>query len=210
MMRHEDVPIQLVDLPPLSDEHVEPWVYDNIRRADVVWLVSDSGQALDGVELCLRLTDPKHVGLVPAGREVDGEGKPMGWMPKPTFLVVTGMDKPDAAGNLEILRELLEIPFPVFPVSAPTLAGTPELAAATWNQLGRIRIYTKEPGKEVDRTTPFIVPLDSTVEDLARHIHKDLAERLKFAKVWGTGVFDGQQVHAEHTLHDKDVVELHD
>ena len=29
------------------------------------------------------------------------------------------------------------------------------------------------------------------------------------ARVWGTGVFDGQTVTRDHVLHDKDVVELH-
>jgi ribosome-interacting GTPase 1 len=36
-----------------------------------------------------------------------------------------------------------------------------------------------------------------------------LAEKLKSAKCWGTGVYDGQNVHLDHVLHDKDIVELH-
>ncbi|NDK16556.1 MAG: TGS domain-containing protein, partial [Armatimonadetes bacterium] len=35
------------------------------------------------------------------------------------------------------------------------------------------------------------------------------AESLKHARVWGTGVFDGQTVGREHVLHEKDIVELH-
>ena len=45
--------------------------------------------------------------------------------------------------------------------------------------------------------------------DLAALIHRELPEKLKSARVWGTGVFDGQTVPRDHVLHDKDVVELH-
>ena len=39
MMQYEDIAMQLIDMPPLSREHVDPWVYDLVRRADLLWLV---------------------------------------------------------------------------------------------------------------------------------------------------------------------------
>jgi len=39
MMPYEDIAIQLVDMPPLCEEHVEPWVYDVARGGDMAWLV---------------------------------------------------------------------------------------------------------------------------------------------------------------------------
>ena len=45
--------------------------------------------------------------------------------------------------------------------------------------------------------------------DLAREIHRDLEHSLKYAKVWGSGVFEGQTVKRDHELLDSDVVELH-
>ena len=59
MMSFEDSAFQLIDLPPLSDEHVEHWVYDLIRRADMVWLVVESANSIDGLELSRRLLDAK-------------------------------------------------------------------------------------------------------------------------------------------------------
>jgi ribosome-interacting GTPase 1 len=44
---------------------------------------------------------------------------------------------------------------------------------------------------------------------MAQAIHRELAEKLKSARIWGTGVYDGQSVQLTHTLHDRDVVELH-
>ena len=72
-----------------------------------------------------------------------------------------------------------------------------------------LRVYTKVPGKPVDRSRPFTVPIGSTILDLARDIHKDFEQSLKFARIWGSGVFDGQTVKRDHELQDSDVVELH-
>ena len=72
-----------------------------------------------------------------------------------------------------------------------------------------VRVYTKEPGKPPDREKPFTLPLGSTVEDLARVIHREFTDQLKFARLWGANVFDGQQVQRDHALEDGDVVELH-
>jgi ribosome-interacting GTPase 1 len=56
---------------------------------------------------------------------------------------------------------------------------------------------------------PFTLPAGSTVIDLARAIHRDLAEKLKYARIWGTGVYDGQNTQRNHVLNDKDIIELH-
>jgi ribosome-interacting GTPase 1 len=47
-----------------------------------------------------------------------------------------------------------------------------------------------------------------TVEEFARQIHQDFYEKLKAARVWGEGVYDGQTVGRDHILHEGDVVEL--
>ena len=72
-----------------------------------------------------------------------------------------------------------------------------------------IRIYTKQPGKKFVRGDPFTLPTGSTLFELTTLVHKDFAEGLKSAKIWGTGVFDGQTVKRDHVLHDRDIVELH-
>jgi ribosome-interacting GTPase 1 len=49
----------------------------------------------------------------------------------------------------------------------------------------------------------------ATVEDLARQIHRELPEKMRYARIWGEGRFAGQQVHRTEALHDRDVVEIH-
>jgi hypothetical protein len=58
-------------------------------------------------------------------------------------------------------------------------------------------------------TEPFTLPVGSTVMDLAESIHRELAEKLKQARIWGTGVYDGQSCQRTHVLNDKDIIELH-
>lgn len=75
---------------------------------------------------------------------------------------------------------------------------------------GRIRVYTKEPGRPADLDKPFVLPLGATVADLARQIHRDLPEQMKFACLWGHSRYEGQQVHKAEVLQDRDVVEIHE
>jgi ribosome-interacting GTPase 1 len=72
-----------------------------------------------------------------------------------------------------------------------------------------IRVYTKEPGEKPEEERPIILKKNTTVLDVAKEIHKDFAENLKFAKVWGSSRFPGQRVEKDYVLGDKDIVELH-
>ena len=56
---------------------------------------------------------------------------------------------------------------------------------------------------------PFIVPRGSNVMDVARKIHREFADNLKSARVWGSGKFDGQIVDVEHIVEDEDILEIH-
>ena len=208
MMPFQDIGFQLVDLPPLCHEHVEPWVYDLIRASDLVWLVVSIQSPLLGMETVEELLGNKAIGLYGAGSPPPSAPRP-GWSYKEALFVVTGMDLPGAQGDLDALDELVEIQWPRVAVSTSSGEGLEELGPATFQALDIIRVYSKEPRKEPDRTRPFTLPRGSTVEDLARAIHKEIAEEIKFARVWGASAFDGQSVQAHHTLAEGDVVELH-
>ena len=79
----------------------------------------------------------------------------------------------------------------------------------TFDALDVIRIYTKEPRKDADLHRPFTLRRGSDIGDLARTIHKDIADGFKFARVWGPSAFDGQSVKEHHVLEEGDVVEIH-
>jgi ribosome-interacting GTPase 1 len=126
-----------------------------------------------------------------------------------TVMVANKRDAEGAAERLDLLLEWFGPRFPILAISAERGEGLDALRRASYDLLGVLRIYTKVPGKPADRSKPFTIPIGSTVLDLAREVHRDFAHSLKFAKVWGTGVFEGQTVKRDHELHDADIVELH-
>jgi ribosome-interacting GTPase 1 len=208
IMHWEDVPIQLVDLPPLSAEFFEPWTTGLIRSADAALLVADLGSddvadALEAVLGRLAETHTELVGTLP----YDVEDEAVHHVK--TLLVANKRDAEGAAGRLEVIREWFSPRFPILPISGERGEGLDALRRATYDLLGVLRVYTKVPGKPADRSKPFTVPIGSTVLDLAREVHRDFEHTLKFARIWGTGVFEGQTVKRDHELHDADVVELH-
>jgi ribosome-interacting GTPase 1 len=147
MMPFEDIAFQLIDLPPICDEHVEPWVYDSIRTADLVWLVLAVESSIDGLELVERLLAEKAIELVPwDGESPSDSGRP-GWNRKRTLMVLTGSDRSSAREALELVEDLLSRPWPWTAVSAQTGEGLETLGRRTFEALEIIRVYSKQPGK---------------------------------------------------------------
>jgi ribosome-interacting GTPase 1 len=209
MMAWEDVRVQLVDLPPASPDFFEPWVASIARAADAALLVVDlsDDDAADVAESALARLAEVHTELV---GDLPFEAGDESVIHLRTRLVGNKVDAPGARDRLAVVDEWLGPRFgPALAVSAATGEGLVELRRATFALLDVIRIYTKTPGKPVDRTNPYTVPAGSDVLDLARAVHRDFEQTLKFAKVWGAGVFEGQTVKRDHPLHDGDVVELH-
>ena len=64
-------------------------------------------------------------------------------------------------------------------------------------------------GRRFGGNKPLAPWRGGTLLDFARIVHHDFAERLKFARVWGHGKFDGQRVTKDYVLADGDVIELH-
>ena len=73
------------------------------------------------------------------------------------------------------------------------------------------RVYTKAPGKQPDLDDPVLLEYGATVADAAGSIHKDIAERLQFARIWSKKkpTLDGTRVPADHVVEDGDVLEFH-
>lgn len=74
--------------------------------------------------------------------------------------------------------------------------------------LHKIIIYTKRPGKEPDYTDPLVLKKGAKINDVAQVVHKDIAKKLKFARVWGSSKFPGQRVSKNYKLKNEDVVEV--
>ncbi len=207
MMWH-DVPVQLIDLPPLSSDFVEAWLPNVIRSADAALQVVDlsSDDVAEAAVQVLDRLDGAHTELV---AELPYDALDESIRHLRTVMVGNKLDAPGACDRLEIIREWFSDKFPIVACSAHSSEGLETVRTAAYHLLGVLRIYTRAPGKPVDRTKPFTLPVGSTIIDLAKVIHRDFEHTLKSARIWGTGVFDGQTVKRDHELRDGDVVELH-
>ncbi|MEB3759244.1 MAG: GTP-binding protein [Desulfurococcales archaeon] len=129
---------------------------------------------------------------------------------KPAIIVLNKADHPNAP---KVYKKVLkEVPEGVPVLIADSLrkrGDLNKLGKLLFDMLGIIRIYTKQPNKEPD-PNPLVMRRGATVMDAAKRIHKDLARKFKYAKIWGPSAkYPGQRVGADHALADKDIVEIH-
>ncbi|MGH7224617.1 MAG: GTPase, partial [Gemmataceae bacterium] len=208
MMEWEDVRVQLLDTPPITADYLESYLSSMVRAADAALLVVDLGDddgplAAEAVVERLAGVKTRLVGEPPT----DSEDPTI--QHTKTLLVANKLDLPDAAERLELVRELFGPRFAIQALDAESGNGLEELRTAIYRLLNVIRVYSKKPGKPPDLTTPFTCKAGSNVLGFAEIVHRDFADKLKSARIWGTGVHDGQTVTRDHVLHDKDIVELH-
>ena len=205
MMAFEDVHIQLVDLPPVATQHMDQWLPGLVRGADAALLLVDptSAELPEDVEVVRERLAAAHAPLV---GELPEDADPRD-NPIVTLMVVTKTDRAREE-DLKVLEELYAGEYPIIRISVASHAGLEALKVAIWRHLQLIRVYSKPPGKPADRSAPFVLPHDHTVSDFAERVHREIAEKLQFARVWG-GKLEGQRVARDFELRDRDVVELH-
>jgi len=222
MLLHEDVQFQIVDLPPVAEDYLEPWMSGTLHNADAVALVvdlSDPGcvEQLDVIE---RRLEEKKVSLVPrldarppaTPGEDEGEAGLDPFRARlPALLLANKADLfTDPEAELAVFREIAPDPFDSLAVSAETGRGLAAVGPTLFSLLGIVRVYSKVPGHPPDMGRPFTLRGGGTVREVAQQVHRGMAAELKFARVWGGSAgFEGQQVSAAHAVRDRDVVELH-
>lgn len=194
MMIFENVHIQLVDLPPLSPEFMEPWLPQVVRAATALALVAglDDPGVLDGIEFVKRTLEEWRA-------------------PQPRLLIANKVDVPGADTTYSVLEEMYGDRFRwMVAVSATAGHNLEALARIVFQALDLVRVYTKAPGKKADLGTPYVLKRGETVIDAARHVHKDFAEHLKYARLYHiSGERDGMMVERTHPLEDQDILEFH-
>ena len=208
MMSWEDVQVQLVDTPPITTTHFEPYITGFVRSADLVLLVMDGSNddAPDETAEVISELASRRTFLGAESGFVDDDFSAVRLK---TLLVVTRGADAGCEDRLSYFTELVPTTFETLRVELDDPASREKLRERIYQLLRVIRVYTKKPGRPADTHDPFTIPQNGTIDDLALKVHRELAEKLKFAKVWGTSAHDGQSVGREHVLRDKDVVELH-
>lgn len=207
MMPVRDIQVQLVDTPPLSRMHVEPELFNLIRSADLVLLLVDiQANSIAQLEDAVAMLEEHRIALHDGSGAVPEDPRAV---PIPAVVLVTKVDDASWDDEYAVFRELFGDRWPILPVSVRTGRNVERMKETIVARLGLMRVYAKQPGKEADFGAPFVLKEGDTVAEFAAHVHKDFVHHLKTARIWGTGVHDGQMVGRDHALHDGDIVELH-
>ena len=207
MMMIDNIQVQLIDTPPFSEEYIDPEFLNLIRRVDLVLIMIDlHAHPVQQFEFVLQKLQENRI----APKHLEGKIEVEGFLLHvPTLVVVNKYDNEEFEEHYQIFQELLGQEYPMVPVSVQTGYNMDTLKQTIFEKLVVIRVYSKAPGKDVDKTAPFVVEQGIQLGDFAGKVHKDFQEKLKSAKIWGTSAdFPGQMVSRDHVLEDEDVVEL--
>jgi ribosome-interacting GTPase 1 len=206
MMTYENVQIQLIDTPPLGDQPPEWWLLNIIRRADGLLVVVDlSDDPAAQLENLIAKLEEKRIRPGEEPEAVEEEA-PVNY--KKTLVAGNKADLDTGGRGFRALQEKCGERLPVIAISA--ISGHLEaLSRAVFEMLDIIRVYTKTPGGKPDMTDPIILDKGSTTEEAATAVHKDFARKMKYARIWGSGKFDGVMASRDHVLQDGDIIELH-
>ena len=185
MIEFEDVRIQLVDLPPITPD-TPNWIFGMIRNGDLSLLVVD-----------LSVSEPKK------------SLKELLDVMKDRNIEFDGTHHAIVIGNKADIRKvsmsgITDLPIYYFSSLNPDYS----LKRSIFEHLRMIRVYTKKPRKKFTPSEPLIMKRGSTVMDAANHLRKEFAQRLKYVRLWRTGM-NGILVERSFILEDQDIIELH-
>jgi small GTP-binding protein len=205
MLAVQNIQVQLIDTPPVNRDFIEPEFMQMIRRSDLILLMVDmQADPLEQLKNTVKVLVQNRI--VP--RHLHEQYPERGNKYIPLLVIANKIDDNALEENYHIFCELMNEEWPCIPISAINGRNLDKLKQAIIKELAVIRIYSKAPGEEPDRSSPFVIKKGSTLEEFAGKVHKDFAEKLKHARVWGGSEFEGQMVSRDYILQDEDVVEL--
>jgi ribosome-interacting GTPase 1 len=204
MMEFEDIQIQLVDLPPITRDYTEGWVYGLVRLADTVALcvnLENAGWQKETEEI-IALLATHHTLLTARSRQVD-------WRVVERRAIALGLKADLGRDRVPAFRAWAEGRFTAVSASTATGEGMDEVRTSIFRSSGVVRVYTKKPGQAPDLSKPYTIREGATVLNVVEQIHKDFVSRLRYVRLWGSGRFEGQHAPQDHPVQDKDIVEIH-
>lgn len=142
MLMHEDVPFQLVDLPPVSADFIEPWLYNALQPAHAALLVVDLGEpdCAEQVLAVIGQLDRRRVtlgddwrGRLPAGPV------PADWPPAAPAAAAPAAPPPAAAGDDEGIDDPFRVVLPTLLLASRADAGADPSELAALQELAGTR-----------------------------------------------------------------------
>lgn len=187
MMNYEGANIQLIEIPAIESEYYDKGL---ANTADTLLILITSLNQLKEVE--------KNLGKA--------HGKRIIVFTKSDLL--TDNEKRKISATLQSKKYNFVMISALHGKGGNEAAAINELKNKLLQSFNKIRVYTKEPGKEKSNRAIILEP-NSTIKEVAEKILKGFANKVKETKIWGpSSKFPGQKVGLKHKLKDLDVVEF--
>jgi small GTP-binding protein len=181
MMDYFGVNIQIVEIPSIESEYYDKGL---VHTADLIILLVD--KISDIQELTGKISDFNKK-IIIAFNKID-------------------LLNENEKRKLEARLKSQKINYVM--ISAQTGENLETLKNKIFQSFGKLRIFTKEPGKSKSEK-PVIMNPNSTVKEIAEKIFKGFSKSVVETKIWGpSSKFPGQKVGLNHVLKDLDVVEF--
>jgi len=181
MMNYYETNIQLIEIPSIESEYYDRGL---VNTADTLIILVTKIE--DILEIKKNLDKAK-------GKQI---------------IVINKIDLLNEKEKRKISATLASKKYNFVMISAKTKEGIEELKNKLFQSFNKIRVYTKEPGKEKTKN-PIILEPNSTLKDVAEKILKGFSDKVKETKIWGpSSKFPGQKVGLKHELKDMDIVEF--
>jgi len=181
MMNYQGANIQLIENPGIDSEYYDRGI---ANTADTLLILINNLNCLPEIEKKLEKAKGKKI------------------------IVFTKSDLLTNEEKRKISATLSSKKYNFVIISTISKKGIEELKEKLLNSFEKIRVYTKEPGKEKS-LKPIILELNSTVKEVAEKILHGFSKNIRETKIWGpSSKFSGQKVGLKHKLKDLDVVEF--
>jgi len=128
---------------------------------------------------------------------------------KKGLIIATKGDLPGSAEHFQKLQHRAESQFEIIPtcILGERRENLEDIPEAILRSLELIRIYTKNDKGDVS-PNPIVVSNGDRVDKVTQIINKQFLKTFRYAKIWGSGQFEGQRVGLDYQLHDGDVVQV--
>jgi len=181
MMDYNGVSIQLIEVPAIESEYYDKGV---VNSADSIIVLITNLEQIKEIE---NKTEKAH------GKKI---------------IVFNKTDLLSENEKRKLFATLQSKKHNFILISVKTRDGINELKEKLFKSFGKIRVYTKEPGK-IKSNKPIILSPESNVKDVAEKILKGFSNKVKETRIWGpSSKYPGQVVGLQHKMKDLDVVEF--
>lgn len=179
ILKYENLTFQLVDCPPLTEDFKPGWLKNLAKQSDLILALLDAKNWEKEKEILEKIFEEWQI-----------EKEKIFWV----------ANKSDLIKNQNA--------FPLFFVSAKEKINLEKLKKEIFKKLKIIRVYPKDPFKEVDFQNPIVLKEGATLKEFVKEINEEWLFSFKKARLYDKDLKNFILVGKDYLLKDGDIIEL--